>query len=203
MKFSRSLNVRLVFWHMLFKMKMFWLSSLTATLLPLTQAHAAALTLDPKQSKIEVAVTATVDSFVGQLEKYQADINCTPTAHLPTTASVTFDFKDLKTGNPSRDTEMLGWLDYKNNPAGSFMLNNWKTLGTNHWAEGALTIHGVKKIIAMPVTITVTGANWNIAGSADINYRDYDLPIIRKMLLLTVAPHLHITFNLTGTLATK
>jgi polyisoprenoid-binding protein YceI len=187
----------------LLTMKLICLFSLPALLLVLNDAHAELLSLDRQQCKIEVAVSSTIDSFVGQLEKYQANIDCSPTSSVPAQASVTFDFKDLKTGNPSRDTEMLKWLDYPAKPSCNFILTNWKTSGTTNYAEGTLAIHGVKKAVEMPVVVTSTGTNWIITGTADFNYRDFDLPIIRKMLVLTVDPNLHVAFHLVGTLPAK
>lgn len=189
-------------WYLLL-MKLNYLLSLPALLLAFNCAHAELLSVDSKQSKIDVSVTATVDSFVGHLENYQANIDCSPTSSMPDKASVTFDFKDLKTGNPSRDTEMLKWLDYSTKPSCNFTLSNWKTVGTTNYAEGSITIHGVKKSLAMPVTVGQTGTNYIITGTADLNYRDFDLPIIRKMLLLTVDPHLHVSFHLVGTIPAK
>lgn len=184
-------------------MKLNCLFSVPALLLAFNHAHAELLSVDSQQSKIEVAVSATVDSFVGQLEKYQADIDCASNTNLPDKAAVTFDFKDLKTGNPKRDTEMLKWLDYSTKPSCRFTLTDWKTVGATNFAEGTITIHGVKKTIEMPVTVGQTGTHLTIAGSADLNYRDFDLPIIRKMLVLTVDPHLHVSFHLVGTLPAK
>lgn len=184
-------------------MKLNYLFSVPALLLAFNHAQAGQLSLDSKQSKIEVSVSATIDSFVGQLEKYQADIDCASNTNLPDKASVSFDFKDLKTGNPKRDKEMLNWLDYSKEPACTFTLTDWKTAGTTNLADGTITIHGVKKEIEMPVTVGHTGTNCEITGSADLNYRDFNLPIIRKMLLLTVDPHLHVAFHLVGTLPAK
>jgi len=189
-------------WYLLL-MKLNYLCSLPTLVLAFNCAHAELLSVDSQQSKIEVSVTATVDSFVGRLEKFQTTIVYSPTSSVPDQASVTFDFKDLKTGKPDRDTEMLKWLDYATKPSCNFTLSNWKTLGTTNYAEGTITIHGVTKSLAMPVTVGQTGTNYTITGTADLNYRDFDLPIIRKMLLLTVNPHLHVSFQLVGTIPAK
>jgi polyisoprenoid-binding protein YceI len=189
-------------WYLLL-MKLNYLLSLPTLLLAFNCAHAELLSVDSQQSKIEVAVSATVDSFVGHLENYKANIDYTPTSSVPEKASVTFDFKDLKTGNPSRDKEMLKWLDYSTKPSCNFTLSNWKTLGATNYAEGSITIHGVKKTLDMPVAVGQTDTNYTITGTADLNYRDFDLPIIRKMLLLTVDPHLHVSFHLVGTIPAK
>lgn len=182
-------------------MKLTYFFPLPVLLLALDQAHADSLSVDHRQSKIEVAVSATIDSFVGHLDNYQADIDCAPTNQLPDQARISFDFRDLKTGDPSRDQEMLKWLDYAKEPACTFTLANWKTVGTTNYAKGTIVIHGVKKEIQMPVTVVHDGNHCDISGAADLNYHDFNLPTIRKMLFLTVDPHLQVTFHLTGTLA--
>ncbi len=161
---------------------------------------AVPLKLDYNQSRINVAVSATIDSFVGRLQKYQATIDCSSGHRLPGKAKVAFDFADLKTGNPDRDAAMRQWLGYDANPTASFVLTGWKQNGTTNLALGDLTIHGVQKAITMPVTVINTGNRWDISGEADLDYRDFNLPIIHKMLVLTVHPNLKVTFHLAGRL---
>ena len=159
---------------------------------------AASLEIDYKQSKIDVAVSSTIDSFVGHLDKYEAAVDCEAVTNLPTKAAVSFNFSDLKTGNTDRDAEMLKWLEYTANPKATFVLNSWQQSGTTNLAVGELTIHGVKKVIQMPVVATNTKGAWDISGEANFDYRDFNLPKIRKMLMLVVDPHLKVTFHLIG-----
>lgn len=181
------------------RMKLFNVLFLSATFAGLAgTAGAAPLEVDYKQSKIDVGVTATVDSFVGHLEKYEATVDCTATTNLPSNAGVSFNFSDLKTGNPDRDAEMLKWLEYTSNPKATFALTGWQHSGTTNLAVGELTIHGVKKSIQMPVTVKNTDGAWDIAGEANFDYRDFNLPKIRKMLVLVVDPHLKVMFHLVG-----
>jgi polyisoprenoid-binding protein YceI len=161
-------------------------------------AVAAPVEIDYQQSKIDVAVTATIDSFVGHLNKYEASVDPGSSTNQPAQAKVTFNFSDLKTGNTDRDAEMLKWLEYSTTPTASFALTGWKQSGTTNLATGELTIHGVKKAIEMPVTVKDTAGNWDIAGTADFDYRDFNLPKIRKMLVLVVDPHLKVSFHLVG-----
>ena len=163
-------------------------------------AGAAPLEIDYQQSKIDVAVSATVDSFVGHLEKYEASVDCEAAASLPTKAGVGFTFSDLKTGNPDRDIEMLKWLESTANPKATFALTGWQQSGSTNLAVGELTIHGVKKSIQMPVVAKNTDGAWDITGEAAFDYRDFNLPKIRKMLVLVVDPHLKVTFHLVGKL---
>jgi len=164
-------------------------------------AIAAPLTIDFQQSKIQVAVSSTIDSFVGHLDKFESAIDCDPKDALPAKADVTFDFANLKTGNPDRDATMLGWLAYATNPMASFHLSGWKQTGTTNVASGRLTIHGVSKAVEMPTLVTHEGTKWEISGQVTLDYRDFNLPKIRKALVLTVDPKLVVTFRLVGQLS--
>ncbi len=181
------------------RMKLFKVLLLSATFAGLAATVGAApLAVDYHQSKIDVAVTATVDSFVGHLEKYEATVDCAAVTNLPTKAGVSFNFSDLKTGNTDRDAEMLKWLEYSANPKAAFALTGWSQSGATNLAVGELTIHGVKKSIQMPAVAKNTNGTWDITGEANFDYRDFNLPKIRKMLLLVVDPHLKVTFHLVG-----
>lgn len=181
------------------RMKLFYVLFLSATFVGfVASAGATPLEVDYKQSKIDVAVSATIDSFIGHLEKYEATVDCDAATNLPTQAAVSFNFSDLKTGKTDRDAEMLKWLEYPTNPKATFALTGWKQSGTTNLAVGELTIHGVKKSIQMPVVVKNTDGNWNITGEADFDYRDFNLPKIRKMLMLVVDPHLQVRFHLVG-----
>ena len=158
----------------------------------------AVLQIDPSQSKIEVAVSSTASSFRAKLQKYQVAIEYDPARPLPTKAELTFDFKDLKTGVEGRDAHMLKWLEYSKNPTGSFRLTGWKQNGEESLAQGDLTIHGIKRTIQMAVTVKRHNDACQIQGAADLDYRDFGLPRIRKALLFSVDPHLKIEFRLVG-----
>jgi polyisoprenoid-binding protein YceI len=164
-------------------------------------ARAASLAVDPRQSSVEVAVSCSMDSFVGHLEKFQATVESDPPAALPAKADVSFDFADLKTGNKDRDAAMLKWLDYSTHPAASFHLTGWNQAGTTNVGLGTLTLHGVAVAVKLPVVITQEDTVWHISGQARIDYRDFKLPKIRKALVLTVDPIMTVKFHLVGKIA--
>ncbi len=164
-------------------------------------ARAGRLEIDPQQSRIEVAVSCTIDSFTAHLEKYQAVVDCDPAVALPARADVSFNFADLKTGNPDRDRAMLKWLEYDTNQMAAFHLTGWSQAGTTNLALGGLTLHGVTRAVQMPVTVRQDAAGWEVSGRAVVDYRDFKLPKIRKALLLTVDPALTVTFHLAGKIA--
>ena len=179
------------------KFKITYLAILCAGMAARGQAEP--LTIDYTKSDIQVAVDSTLHSFSGHLDKYTAEVDATESSNnLPTKAEVSFDFADLKTGDKGRDADMLKWLDHDKFPTATFHLTGWEKDGDTNYALGELTIHGVKQSLKMPVAVTQTGGVWDIAGEVDLDYRNFSLPKIRKMLMLTVDPHLRVAFHLVG-----
>ena len=164
----------------------------------ISPAPAATLEIDHQKSKIEVEAKSTLHDFSGTLEKYELSIAFDPKTNAPTRADLTFDFKDLNTGDKGRDSDMLKWLAYPASPKASFHLTGWKQEGSQFIARGELSIHGVKQEITMPVNIEKVDDTYHIRGVARLDYRDFQLPMIRKALVLTVDPHLTVTFQLVG-----
>lgn len=158
--------------------------------------RSAPLQINSAKSSVRVAVTCTIDSFVGTLEKYLATIDVEPRREEPDRADVSFDFADLATGDKSRDEAMRQWLEYDSHRTATFHLTGWKSEGTRHIAVGQFSLHGVQEELQMPVTIAHDGANWTIDGTATFDYRDFKLSKIRKALLLTVSPQLKVSFHL-------
>jgi polyisoprenoid-binding protein YceI len=161
-------------------------------------APAATLEIDHQKSKIEVEAKSTLQDFSGTLEKYELNIAFDPKANAPTRADLTFDFKDLNTGIQGRDSDMLKWLAYSANPKATFHLTGWKGEDSQFIARGELSIHGVKREVTISVKVEKGGDTYHIRGVAGLDYRDFQLPVIRKALVLTVDPHLTVKFHLVG-----
>lgn len=162
-------------------------------------ASADPIQIDAARSKIEVAVTCSVDSFVGQLERYDAAIEVDASNPLPSKAKLSFNFANLKTGKKDRDEAMLKWLEFGANPEGSFLFKNWKQTGLTNIASGELTLHGVTQSVEIPVTVKNQDGHFDLTGTASFDYRNFNLPKIRKALILTVSPKLQVRFHLEGT----
>jgi polyisoprenoid-binding protein YceI len=162
------------------------------------ETSALLVDIDEDASRIEIAVRLSMGSFRGVLEKYDARIQIAAGDKSINTAALDFDFADLKTGNKRRDKDMLKWMDYENHPTGNFRLEELAAQGEQLEARGTVTIHGVSKPIAFPVTIAVEGEHVTAEGSAKLNFLDFDLKPIRKMLFITVKPEITIDFHLEG-----
>jgi len=163
-----------------------------------TESSALLVDIDPDASRIDIAVRLSMGSFKGVLEKYEMRIQIAAGDKSISMAELDFDFSDLKTGNKRRDKDMLKWLDHENHPKGSFRLEELTAQGEQLEARGTLTIHGVSKAIAFPVTIALEGEHVTAEGSAKLNFLDFDLKPIRKMLFITVKPEMIIDFHLEG-----
>jgi polyisoprenoid-binding protein YceI len=162
------------------------------------ESSALLVDIDPDVSRIEIAVRLSMGSFEGVLEKYDARIQIAAGDKTTRAAELDFDIADLKTGNKRRDKDMLKWMDYENHPKGSFRLEELAAQGEQLEARGTVTIHGVSKPIAFPVTIAFEGEHVTAEGSAKLSFLDFDLKPIRKMLFITVKPEITIDFHLEG-----
>ena len=162
------------------------------------EPNAPLVDIDTDASRIGIAVRLSMGSFKGVLEKYDARIQIAAGDQSISSAEFDFDFADLKTGNKRRDKDMLEWMDYENHPKGSFHLEEVAAQGEQLEARGTVTIHGVSKSIAFPVTIAVEGEHATAEGSVKLNFLDFDLKPIRKMLIITVKPEVTIDFHLEG-----
>jgi polyisoprenoid-binding protein YceI len=157
------------------------------------------LTIDFVQSRIEIAVKATVDSFVGRLRIFEPEVTVGDDGRVAT-ARLAFHFGDVVTGKEKRDKAMHEWQRTAEFPDGRFEMTALESAsGGVATAFGRMTFHGVTRDIRFPITVTRDGPRYSIDGDAAIDTRDYGLPKIRMMGLLTVDPLVHVRFHLQGT----
>ena len=100
---------------------------------------------------------------------------------------VEFESPTLKTGNGLRDHDMMKSLD-----ADSLKQMRFEVLGVSLGAEagdsatltlsGQLTLHGVTRDVAVPVTAHFGSSEIRVAGSFRLNVRDYGVTRLSRML---------------------
>jgi len=128
------------------------------------------LVLDKTASHIDIAVKATVDSFVGKLADFTPTILADAATGKVTTAKITFHFNDVKTGNEKRDHEMHVWQQTDKFPDGEFALSAIEPASDGKFtARGALSFHGVTKELVFPVTVNRQGASLTVDGEAVVD----------------------------------
>lgn len=159
------------------------------------------LHVDFTQSRIEVAVKATFDSFTGRLSAYEPSLSVGDDGRIAT-ARIAFHFRDVVTGKPKRDRAMHEWQHTPEFPDGEFVLTTLAPAADGTiLATGRLSLHGVTRELSFPVTFTQQGSTSAIDGDAAIDVRDFGLPVIRMFGLLKVDPVVHVKFHLQGRLA--
>jgi len=156
------------------------------------------LVVNEAESHVSVAVHATMDSFVGKLDKYALVVEADPSGRI-TSAKLNFAFADLHTGKADRDKEMLKWIAAAQFPDGEFTLVELLGTQADHYtAKGKLKLHGIEHDVQFPVAILHQGSTYSIDGEAPVDYREYGLPIIRKFGMLRVDPTVKIQFHVQG-----
>lgn len=157
------------------------------------------LVIDYAQSRVEVAVKVTVDSFVGRLGVYEPAVSLAEDGAVQS-ARLAFHFRDLTTGKEGRDKAMHKWQQTDTFPDGLFVLTSLEPAAeAKATAFGRLTLHGVTREVRFPVVINRDGARYAIDGDAAIDTREFGLPGIRMLALLKVDPVVHVRFHLQGT----
>ena len=160
------------------------------------------LAVDFPQSKVEVAVRATMDSFVGRLVRYEPAITIGDDGRV-VAARISFHFRDVETGKDGRDKSMHSWQQTETFPDGEFVLSSLESgAGGAYTAFGRLTFHGVNRDLRFPVLITRDGERYAIDGDAAVDTRVFGLPIIRMFKVLKVDPLVHVRFHLQGVVDT-
>jgi polyisoprenoid-binding protein YceI len=161
-------------------------------------AAARVLQIDPAQSRIDISVQATVDSFTGHLEHCAPEITLGEDGSI-VSVRVPFHFRDVATGKAKRDTAMHEWQQTDRFPDGEFVLTALAPLQPGRFtARGNLLFHGVKHELVFPVAVTTDHALYAIDGEAILDTREYGLPIIKMFAVLKVDPHVKVAFHLQG-----
>jgi polyisoprenoid-binding protein YceI len=158
------------------------------------------LAMDRGQSKLEVAVHASMDSFIGQLERFDSAVTVADDGRV-TAARVAFHFRDLHTGKEKRDVAMHAWQHTDEFPDGSFVLTSLEPATSPEGgfvAVGRLTLHGVVRDVRFPVSVLREAERYVIDGEAALDTRDFGLPVIRMRAVLKVDPVVKVRFHLVG-----
>ncbi len=166
---------------------------------PAARANAAPLVLDRAKSHVDIAVEATVDSFVAHLEDFQVAITLDPGSGRVEAAAFRANLSAVKTGRADRDHDMSVWLQTSEFPQVAFELETLER-GPNgaFTARGQVQLHGERHEVSFPVRITADQGLTTIDGVAALDTREFGLPIIRKFWILTVDPVVHVRFHLQG-----
>lgn len=169
---------------------------LLAVALPAAERN---LVVDPALSRVEIQVKATVDSFVGKLAAYEAELTFDEAARRVTAAVFRFKFSDVKTGKPDRDAQMNEWQQTAQYPEAVYTLTSLAPAADGRLtATGTFRLHGVERTLVFPVAVTEDKSVVAIDGEVKLDTREFGLPVIRKFAVLKVDPLVTVRFHLQG-----
>ncbi|HEX4179767.1 MAG TPA: YceI family protein [Caulobacteraceae bacterium] len=135
-------------------------------------APAPSWTVDAANSKLGFRGAVNGDAFYGMFRRWTAQIAFDPKNLAGSKAVVGIDVASAFTGDADRDKSLPepDWFSAKTQPRASFVTNVIKDLGGGRYeADGDLTLRGVKRPLALPFTLAISGDTARMNGSAVIN----------------------------------
>jgi polyisoprenoid-binding protein YceI len=176
-----------------------FLSLLTLALIAPLAAVAAErpLKIDRSGTFLDVDVDATIN-FTSHLDAYDAQVMVDEAGKIKS-AVFSFKFADLKSGKTDRDADMIKWLG-GGSPEGRFEMGNLAVTPDGQGeVSGRLTFHGVTERVEFPINVIRTGDSYTVTGETTLDYRTWNLKVIRKAFVFSVSPQVKVRFKLTGT----
>ena len=169
------------------------------------RASEVPVVVDQSHSRILMQVKTDFNGFTAELTDYHIDVLADSESGKIISAQVDFPFSAVKTGDLRRDRDMLLWENNDQFPQVVCTLTHLEPHGNAKFtAQGEVLFHGVKQAIAFPVTVIINpNQSYVVDGEADVDTRDFSLPKVRKYLIITVNPIVHIVFHLQAALTKK
>jgi polyisoprenoid-binding protein YceI len=166
-----------------------------------TPTAAPVWTVDKAASRLTFRATANGQGFDGVFKTWDAQIAFDPKNLKASHAMVTVVMTSVVTGDPTRD-QMLptaDWFDVGKFGKSVFETNAITQTGPDHFvAAGTLSLHGVKRPITLPFTLTIDKDVAKMDGSAALNRMDFGVGHGQAGGPETVAPQVTVTVKLTA-----
>lgn len=145
-----------------------------AVLAASTTAFAAppAWTVNKTASRINFASAFEGAGFIGQFDRWNAQIAFDPKDLAGSKAVVTIETGSAKTGDADRDEALPSndWFGASKFPAATFTSTGFKSLGGDRYeVAGNLTLKGVSKPVVLPFTLKIAGKTATADGVVNLN----------------------------------
>ena len=144
---------------------------------------------------------ATLGDFVGTTDSVRGAITGGPDV-VAVTGWVEASVASLRTGNGKRDRDLRKSMEAEQHPTMRFDLERVE-LGLADGdtvavvLHGALTIHGVKKTVAVPGRVWRAGNEWRLRSDFPLNVKDYGVGGLTKLLVLKMNEHITVHVDVT------
>ena len=158
-------------------------------------------TVDKAASRLTFRASANGEGFDGVFKTWDAQIAFDPKNLKASHAMVTVVMASAVTGDPTRD-QMLptgDWFDVGKFGKSVFETSAIVQTGPDHFvANGTLSLHGVKRPISLPFTLTIDKDVAKMDGAATLNRMDYSVGHGQAGGPETVAPQVSVAVKLTA-----
>lgn len=170
---------------------------------PGSSAPAAApiWTVDKAASRLTFRATANGEGFDGVIKNWDAQIAFDPKNLKASHAMVSMTMASVVTGDPTRD-QMLptgDWFDVGKFAKATFESNAITETGPDHYvANGTLTLHGIKRAVSLPFSLTIAKDVAKMDGAVTLNRMDFGVGKGQSGGPETVAPQVSVSVKVTA-----
>ncbi len=145
---------------------------------PAAAAAAQVWTVDKAASRLTFRASANGVAFDGVFKTWDAQIAFDPKNLKASHATVTVNTASAITGDPTRD-QMLptaDWFNVGKFAKATFVTTSITEASPDHYvANGALTLHGVSRPVALPFTLTIAKDVAKMDGATSIDRTQFGL----------------------------
>lgn len=143
-------------------------------------AGAAPATWNVDQAKSSLSWTVVINgqTVTGKFKAFGAVIAFDPKDLAHSSAKITMDMTEPKSGDQTRDQMLLQpeWFNVLDFPQAVFQTTSFVAKGGNAYdVKGNLTLKGVVKEIALPMTIAINGNAATAKGELSLTRRDFNV----------------------------
>ena len=141
-------------------------------------ASPATWTVDPARSSLGFAVEINGQTVTGKFKAFGALITFDPADLAHSSAKITVDMTEAKTGDATRDAMLLkpDWFNVLDFPQAVFQTTGFAAKGGDAYeARGTLTMKGVAKEIVLRFTLTIKGKTAAMKGETILKRADFNV----------------------------
>lgn len=150
-----------------------------------------------KDGLVEAHTKVFGDSSINpSVRKIHANLSMSNNDFTSLRGTISFNISDFRSTNSSRDEHMQEMFEMKTFPTITFQINNVIKKAKNYILEGTLSMHGVKKNIAVMCSIEPNGTIFTMQSNFNVKVTDYGMEQ-PTLLFLTVRNRVDIDAKLT------
>lgn len=133
--------------------------------------------VDPERSQIRFHAVSRLMDADGAFGRFSGEVRLD--AGRPETAAgrLTIEVASIDTGIRVRDSHLRSddFFDVERYPRATFVIAAVRREGERWVVGGQLTIHGVTRTVAVPVTVTASERSIRVAGELTLNRREFGI----------------------------